>query len=113
MSISSLSVITTLQTNNFITLYKGRMYKCPPMGVLEHSLTTFGIADKVDWQPYIKDYQTVSPASTEQEIEAWFKRTLGPEKVCNMCGFMYSRGQSGIPAQQHLPKKLFKLKPTQ
>ena len=82
------------QTNNFITLYKGRMYKCPPMGVLEHSLNTFNIADIPEWQPYIKDYQTVSPASTNEEIQAWFNRTLGPEKVCNMCGFMGPNGGS-------------------
>jgi organic radical activating enzyme len=80
------------QTNDFITLYRGKMWKCPPMGVLEHTLNTFNIQDRADWAPFLNEYKTVSPDSTDEEIQAWFSRTLTPEKVCNMCGF---NGPSG------------------
>lgn len=75
------------QAKDFVTLYKGAMWKCPPMGVLEHSLTTFGINEKEVWKPFINDYKTVTPDSTDEEIAAWFTQQKLPEKVCNMCGF--------------------------
>jgi hypothetical protein len=79
-------------TKNFVTLYKGRMYKCPPVGVLEHSLTTFGIDQSPEWAPYLQNYKTVGPQSTDEEISAWFEQQKCPEKVCNMCGFMGPNG---------------------
>ena len=75
------------QTNEFVTLYRGRLWKCPPMGVLEHTLTTFGLTDSPAWAPYITDYATVGPESTDAEIAAWIERQKNPERVCNMCGF--------------------------
>jgi organic radical activating enzyme len=75
------------QAKDFVTLYKGTLWKCPPMGVLEHSLDTFGIANKDIWTPYLKDYKTVSPLSSDEEIIEWFNLQKQPEKVCNMCGF--------------------------
>ena len=75
------------QTKEFVTLYRGRLWKCPPMGVLEHSLNTFNIADSEVWSPYIKDYTTVGTGSTDAEITAWVEQQKNPERVCNMCGF--------------------------
>lgn len=74
-------------TKNFVTLYRGNMYKCPPIGVLEHSLDTFGIGDLPEWAPYLKNYKTVGINSTDNEITDWFTRQASPENVCNMCGF--------------------------
>jgi organic radical activating enzyme len=75
------------QTNNFVTLFKGRMWKCPPMGVIEHTLETFDLTDHPDWAPFLDNYVTVGPESTDSEISDWFRRQSQPEQVCNMCGF--------------------------
>lgn len=75
------------QAKDFVTLYRGRLYKCPPIGVLEHSLDTFGLTDQSDWVPYLKNYKTVGMESSDDEIAAWFELQKQPEKVCNMCGF--------------------------
>lgn len=75
------------QAKNFVTLYRGTMYKCPPIGVLNHSLTTFNLTENADWRPYLTDYQSVGTSSSDEEITEWFKQQKNPEKVCNMCGF--------------------------
>lgn len=75
------------QARDFVTLHNGKLWKCPPIGVLEHSLKTFGIADRADWAPYLQNYQTVNTASTDAEIAEWFEQQKLPEKVCNMCAF--------------------------
>jgi len=82
------------QANSYITLYRGRMFKCPPIGVLEHTLTTFDIADSPAWAPYLQGYKTVGTNSTDAEIQAWFEQQAKPEQVCNMCGFMGPNGAS-------------------
>lgn len=82
------------QTNNFPNLYQGRMYKCPPMAVLEHSLDTFDIEDQPEWKPYISDYVTVGTESTDEEIVNWFTQQKNPEKVCNMCGHQGPKSKS-------------------
>jgi len=81
-------------TKNFVTLYRGEMFKCPPIGVLKHSLETFNLVDNPSWAPYLQNYNTVTPASTDQEIVAWFEQQQNPEKVCNMCGFTGPSGGS-------------------
>jgi organic radical activating enzyme len=87
------------QAKPFVTLYKGVMYKCPPMGVLEHTLDTFDLSDSESWQPYLHNYQTVSPASTDTEIQDWFMQQSKPELVCNMCGYAGPKGAS-IPGAE-------------
>ena len=97
------------QTNDFVTLYRGRMWKCPPMGVIEHTLNTFGLQDHPRWVPYINEYKTVDPDSTDQEIQEWFNRTKTPEKVCNMCGFNGPNGGSvGAVQRSHQLKNYWK-----
>ena len=87
------------QARDFVTLYKGTMYKCPPIGVLEHTLTTFGIAERSDWAPYLQEYKRVDTTSSDEEIIAWAERRNNPEKVCNMCAF------SG-PGSNHITAEL-------
>ena len=82
------------QTNNFITLYRGRLWKCPPMGVLAHTLDTFNIAETPAWAPFLQDYKTVGPDSSDADIQSWLEKTKTPEKVCNMCGFAGPNGAS-------------------
>jgi sulfatase maturation enzyme AslB (radical SAM superfamily) len=75
------------QAKDFVTLYHGQLWKCPPMGVLEHSLDTFGIKNNPVWQPYLSDYKTVNTSSSDEEIAQWFEAQSQPQQVCNMCGF--------------------------
>lgn len=75
------------QARYFVTLYKGNIYKCPPIGVLEHTLQTFELTEKAQWQPYIKDYSKLQHLSSDSDIINWFNLQDTPEKVCNMCGF--------------------------
>lgn len=75
------------QAKNFINLYKGRLYKCPTVAVLGHTLQTFNLTSHKEWEPYLKNYQFLDVSSTDQEINDWFVKQNVPEKVCNMCGF--------------------------
>jgi hypothetical protein len=95
---------------NYVQLYRGRLYKCPPRAVLNQTLDTFNLQSDEDWADYYNQYESIGMEATESEIDAWFVRQKEPENTCNMCGFMYS-DSTLIPAQEHLPKKLFKLKP--
>jgi hypothetical protein len=92
------------QARDFVTLYKGTMYKCPPVGVLEHTLTTFGITDHPDWAPYLENYKSVNTNSADEDIQTWFANQSGPESVCNMCGFSGPNArsiQAGERARAH------------
>ena len=92
---------------NYVQLYKGRLYKCPPRAVLNQTLETYNLQSTQDWDKYYSQYESIGTDATEAEIDVWFTRQKNPENTCNMCGFF---GGTPIPAQQHLPKKLFKLK---
>jgi hypothetical protein len=95
---------------NYMQVYNGRLYKCPPRAVLNQTLETYNLQNDPDWAPYYNDYQSLGMDASEQQIADWFERWAGPENSCNMCGFKYS-DNTILPAQQHLPKKMFKLKP--
>lgn len=95
---------------NYVQLYDNRLWKCPPRGVLNQTLEAYNLTEDPDWAPYYNEYESLGLDASEEKIATWFERQRLPEKTCNMCGFMYSDNQL-IPAQQHLPKKLFKLKP--
>ena len=75
------------QAKDFVTLYRGKLWKCPPMGVLEHTLDTFGIKNTPVWQPFLDRYTTVDTNSSDEEIAKWFAQQNTPEQVCNMCAF--------------------------
>lgn len=92
---------------NYVQLYKGRLYKCPPRAVLNQTLETYNLQSIEEWDKYYNQYESLGTDATEAEIDAWFTRQKTPENTCNMCGFV---GGTRMPTQQHLPKKLFKLK---
>lgn len=75
------------QAKNFINLYKGKIYKCPTVAVLEHTLQTYCIDKKPSWQPYLNNYKSLDVTATYQEMLQWFDLQQNPENVCNMCGF--------------------------
>jgi MoaA/NifB/PqqE/SkfB family radical SAM enzyme len=94
---------------NYVQIYQGRLYKCPPIGVLNQTLETYNLQNSDHWRDYYEKYESVGIHDSEETINAWFERQKHPENVCNMCGFMNSHEY--FPAQEHLPKKLFKIKP--
>lgn len=98
------------QAKHFTTLYKGDLYKCPPVGVLEHTLTTFNIQSSPSWEPYMNDYKKLTVNSTDEEIQAWALLTKTPEKVCNMCGFSGPYSRDMLPPRSHLLKQNWKIK---
>jgi len=93
---------------NYVQLYEGRLYKCPPRAVLNQTLETYNLQDIPEWSKYYNEYQSLGIESTPEQIESWFNQQRVAENTCNMCGFMHSHYY--LPAQEHLPKKLFKIK---
>jgi organic radical activating enzyme len=93
--------------HNYVQLYDNKLWKCPPRAVLNQTLETYDLQSLPEWQPYYTDYKPLAITDSEEAINQWFETQKSPENTCNMCGFEY-RGT--IPAQQHLPKKLFKIK---
>lgn len=83
------------QAKNFVNLYKGRLYKCPTVAVLEHTLNTFDINDSPEWDPYLKNYNSIDSSANIEQIAAWIEQQKLPENVCNMCGFSGPKGTSG------------------
>ena len=69
------------------TLYKGRIWKCPPIAYLPVALTKFGIENNPEWRPYVS-YQGIGLDASDAELLDFLNR--GPEDVCGMC-----------PAQPH------------
>lgn len=93
---------------NYVQIYNGRLYKCPPRAVLNQTLETYKLQDTEQWAQYYNNYQSLGMDASPEQIDMWFERQRSAEKTCNMCGFMHSHYH--LPAQEHLPKKLFKIK---
>ena len=93
---------------DYVQLYKGRLYKCPPRAVLNHTLDVLKLNNSSEWTDYYTQYKSVGTDSSKEEIAEWFTQQKLPENTCNMCGFNYSK--SYYPRQEHLPKKMFNLK---
>ena len=92
---------------NYVQLYEGKLWKCPPRAVLNQTLETYNLQNNPEWLSYYRDYKPLDLTASENEINEWFKRQNEVENTCNMCGFMYRHQNI---AKQHLPKKLFKIK---
>jgi organic radical activating enzyme len=83
------------QAKNFVNLYQGRLYKCPTVAVVGHTLETFGLNNDTDWNPYISNYQSIGADATIEQLYNWVQTQANPEKVCNMCGFTGPKGTNG------------------
>jgi organic radical activating enzyme len=94
---------------NYVQLYQDRLWKCPPRAVLNQTLETYKLEQDPDWVSYYNEYESLGIDASQDAINTWFERQKTVENTCNMCGFMHSN--TTMQAQQHLPKKLFKLKP--
>lgn len=93
---------------NYVQLYQGNLYKCPPRAVLNQTLDTFKLQNDTDWLDYYNRYEPLKPTDDLAKIKHWLEVQKNPENTCNMCGFMHSHEYHS--KTQHLPKKMFKLK---
>jgi len=83
------------QAKSFVNLYQGKIYKCPTVAVLHHTLHTFELQNKTEWQPYLENYKFLDTTASNQQIQSWFELQNQPEKVCNMCGFAGPKWTNG------------------
>lgn len=83
------------QAKNFVNLYEGKLYKCPTVAVLGHTLQTFGLTEHKSWEKYLSSYQSLESTASIEQVSAWIENQKNPEKVCNMCGFSGPDGSNG------------------
>lgn len=72
------------EAKEYIQLYNGSLYKCPPMAVLEDTLARYDYPNRELWEPWLA-YQSLPAGSTNEAIAQWLAVQAGPEKYCNMC----------------------------
>lgn len=72
------------EAKQFIQLYNGALYKCPPLAVLDDTLSKYNYPNKNIWQPWL-DYRPLTVESSDSEIANWLDTQAKPEKYCNMC----------------------------
>lgn len=63
-----------------VTLYEGRLWKCPPIAYLQLLPKHFSLAK--EWDPYLA-YQGLGPDCSESELNEFFLKEH--ESICGMC----------------------------
>jgi len=70
--------------NIYPIIYKNRLYKCPPISMLETHLTkTFQLGDE-DWKPYL-EYKGLGTDFREEELVEFVNNITKPNPICRMC----------------------------
>jgi len=72
------------EAKEYIQLYEGSLYKCPPMAVLEDTLARYNYPNREQWEPWLA-YQPLPAGAADETIAQWLTMQSGPEKYCNMC----------------------------
>ncbi|NBT59514.1 radical SAM protein [bacterium] len=73
-----------------LTLFEGRLWKCPPIAYLRLLPKTFNLQS--DWDPYLA-YQGLGPDCSDKELEEFLNRKA--EAICGMCpskAILYDKG---------------------
>lgn len=65
-------------------LYKGRLYKCSSVALLEQVLKDHFLIDDPDWKPYL-DYQGIGLEDSNEQVHAWINNYAKPHNICRMC----------------------------
>jgi len=65
-------------------LYKGRLYKCSSIALLEQVLSDHFLINDTDWKPYL-DYNGVGIEDSDSDIQAWIDNYKKPNSICRMC----------------------------
>jgi MoaA/NifB/PqqE/SkfB family radical SAM enzyme len=72
------------EVNNIPIIYDGRVYKCPPISMLQTHAKKFGLTDDSDWIPYLQ-YKGLPANCAEEELEKFVKNIHQPHQICSMC----------------------------
>lgn len=70
--------------NIYPIIYKNRLYKCPPISMLETHAKKYGLIDDKDWEPYLK-YKGLEINCSEYELAGFVSNVFAPHTICNMC----------------------------
>lgn len=70
--------------NVYPILYKGQLYKCPPISMLRTHATKFFMLDDPDWAPYL-EYKGLDADCDEETLGNFVKNIFSPNKICAMC----------------------------
>lgn len=65
-------------------IYKGKLYKCPPISMLKTHLEKFDMLDDPDWKPYL-NYKGLDVECDDEVLEAFVKNIFHPHQICSMC----------------------------
>jgi len=69
---------------DYLQLYEGALYKCPPMAVVNHALKTYNYPNRESWEPWL-NYKYLPAGADDVQIESWLETQKQPERYCNMC----------------------------
>lgn len=75
---------TKCSANIYPIIFKNRLYKCPPISMLETHANKYGLKDDVDWAPYL-EYKGLSIDCSEYELQGFVHNIAEPHPICNMC----------------------------
>jgi hypothetical protein len=67
---------------NCYQLLDGHIWKCPPIAYLPMQDAKYHLSEK--WGPYLA-YQPLAPGCSDDELQAFFRRSSQAESVCGMC----------------------------
>lgn len=70
--------------NIFPIVYKGEIYKCPPISMLRDQAKKMGFEEDIDWEPYL-NYRGISYDCSEKDLKMFVKNIFEPHTICGMC----------------------------
>lgn len=72
----------TCHIKDFVNLYDGRLYKCPPMATIANYGKQTSNFNYKKWRPWLEEYKS---CGIHDDLGSWLETRKGPENVCNMC----------------------------
>lgn len=72
------------EAKEFVQLYNGVLYKCPPLAVLKETLSKYNHTNNPIWNPWL-NYKPLDTNCSDEELKTWLQIQTKPERYCNMC----------------------------
>ncbi|OAN45579.1 hypothetical protein A6A04_06685 [Paramagnetospirillum marisnigri] len=66
------------------TLFRGRLWKCPPIAFLPLVAAKFGLDSVPEWQPYLS-YGGLDVMASASDYAAFLNANYAPQSICGMC----------------------------
>lgn len=70
--------------NIYPIIYKNRLYKCPPISMLQTHAEKYNMLDDEDWKPYL-EYRGLGHGCSEEELNSFVDNIMKPHEICRMC----------------------------